>query len=50
MRKEVNAWVEQHTNNLIKNLLPPGPVTEVTDKIYGNALYFKGAWKRPFDK
>ncbi|KFK40031.1 hypothetical protein AALP_AA3G321000 [Arabis alpina] len=50
VRKEVNEWVEQHTNNLIKNLLPPGSVTKDTDEIYGNALYFKGAWKKPFDK
>ncbi|VVB00704.1 unnamed protein product [Arabis nemorensis] len=47
---EVNAWVEDHTSGLIKNLLPHGFVTNITNKIYGNALYFKGAWKSPFDK
>ncbi|KAG7587713.1 Serpin superfamily [Arabidopsis suecica] len=50
VRIEVNSWVEHHTNNLIKNLLPDGSVTSLTDKIYANALYFKGAWKRPFEK
>ncbi|KAL0733339.1 hypothetical protein Bca4012_009549 [Brassica carinata] len=25
-------------------------MTSETDKIYANALYFKGAWKRPFEK
>jgi len=46
----VNSWVEHHTNNLIKDLLPDGSVTSLTNKIYANALYFKGAWKRPFEK
>ncbi|XP_010418444.1 PREDICTED: serpin-Z1-like [Camelina sativa] len=50
VRKEVNSWVEHHTNNLIKDLLRPDSVTSLTDMIYANALYFKGAWKRPFEK
>ncbi|CAL9237513.1 unnamed protein product, partial [Arabidopsis halleri] len=50
VRKEVNSWVEHHTNNLIRNLLPRESVTSLTDKIYANALYFKGAWERPFQK
>ncbi|CAA7061259.1 unnamed protein product [Microthlaspi erraticum] len=50
VRSRVNAFVERHTNNLIKDLLPPGSVTGATNMIYGNALYFKGAWKTPFDK
>uniref|UniRef100_M4E6R2 Serpin domain-containing protein n=1 Tax=Brassica campestris TaxID=3711 RepID=M4E6R2_BRACM len=50
VREEVNSWVENHTNNLIKDLLPAGSVASDTDKIYANALYFKGAWKRPFEK
>lgn len=50
VRVEVNSWVENHTNNLIRDLLPAGSVASETDKIYANALYFKGAWKRPFDK
>ncbi|KAL0733340.1 hypothetical protein Bca4012_009550 [Brassica carinata] len=50
VRVEVNSWVENHTNYLIKDLLPDGSVTSETDKIYANALYFKGAWKRPFEK
>lgn len=50
VREEMNSWVENHTNNLIKDLLPAGSVASDTDKIYANALYFKGAWKRPFEK
>ncbi|CAA7053823.1 unnamed protein product [Microthlaspi erraticum] len=39
-----------HTNGLIKDILPPGSVDSGTEKVYGNALYFKGAWKDPFKK
>ncbi|XP_013659324.1 serpin-Z2-like [Brassica napus] len=50
VRKEVNAWASRHTNNLIQDLLPRRSVTSQTEWIYGNALYFKGAWKKKFDK
>ncbi|CAL9225982.1 unnamed protein product, partial [Arabidopsis halleri] len=50
VRTELNAWAENHTNGLIKDVLPPGSVTSVTDWVYGNALYFKGVWQTPFDK
>ncbi|KAL1212379.1 Serpin-Z2 [Cardamine amara subsp. amara] len=50
VRNEVNSWATRHTNDLIKDLLPPGSVTDFTTMIYGNALYFKGAWKKRFDK
>ncbi|KAG7579102.1 Serpin domain [Arabidopsis thaliana x Arabidopsis arenosa] len=47
---EVNTWASRHTNDLIKDLLPPGSVKSLTNWIYGNALYFKGAWEKEFDK
>ncbi|KAG7584929.1 Serpin superfamily [Arabidopsis thaliana x Arabidopsis arenosa] len=47
---EVNAWASSHTNGLIKDLLPLGSVTNLTDRIYGSALYFKGAWQDEFHK
>ncbi|KAG7584694.1 Serpin domain [Arabidopsis thaliana x Arabidopsis arenosa] len=50
VREEVNSWALRHTNGLIKDLLPPGSVTSQTLWIYGNALYFKGAWEDKFDK
>ncbi|KAG7584688.1 Serpin superfamily [Arabidopsis thaliana x Arabidopsis arenosa] len=50
VRKEVNSWALRHTNGLIKDLLPLGSVTSQTLWIYGNALYFKGAWEDKFDK
>ncbi|EFH62182.1 serpin family protein, partial [Arabidopsis lyrata subsp. lyrata] len=45
-----NTWASRHTNDLIKDLLPYGSVTSLTNWIYGNALYFKGAWEKEFDK
>ncbi|KAJ4907499.1 putative non-inhibitory serpin-Z5 [Raphanus sativus] len=50
VREEVNAWASRHTNGLIKDILLPGMVTSDTDRIYGNALYFKGTWEQKFPK
>ncbi|CAH8256149.1 unnamed protein product [Arabidopsis lyrata] len=47
---EVNAWASSHTNGLIKDLLPRGSVTSLTNRIYGSTLYFKGAWQDEFHK
>ncbi|CAH8255905.1 unnamed protein product [Arabidopsis lyrata] len=49
-RMEANSWGSKHTNGLIKNLLPPGSVSSDTECIYGNTLYFKGAWQNKFNK
>ncbi|KAJ4877250.1 Serpin-Z2 [Raphanus sativus] len=49
VRKEVNAWVLRHTNNLIEDILPRGSVTKLTQWIYANALYFKGSWEDKFE-
>ncbi|CAJ2679246.1 unnamed protein product [Trifolium pratense] len=46
---EVNLWVERKTNDLIKELLPPGLVDSDTCLIFANALYFKGEWDSKFD-
>ncbi|KAG7587799.1 Serpin domain [Arabidopsis suecica] len=50
VRRELNKWATDHTNGLIRDLLPPGSVKSETVQVYGNALYFKGAWKNKFDK
>ncbi|KAH7673537.1 Serpin family protein [Dioscorea alata] len=47
--KEVNSWVENVTSGLIKELLPSGSVDHSTRLVFGNALYFKGAWDKKFD-
>ncbi|CAH8306149.1 unnamed protein product [Eruca vesicaria subsp. sativa] len=50
VRIEMNKWASDHTNGLIRDILPPGFVTSESVKVCGNALYFKGAWEKKFDK
>lgn len=49
-RVVINQWVESQTNNLIKDLLPPGLITSYTRLVVVNAAYFKGFWLRQFDQ
>ncbi|HQR09255.1 MAG TPA: serpin family protein [Gemmatales bacterium] len=49
-RLTINAWVEEQTNNRIKDLLPSGSITPLTRLVLTNAIYFKGTWLIPFDK
>ncbi|OVA10493.1 Serpin family [Macleaya cordata] len=44
--KAVNKWVEDHTNGLIRNLLPGRSITSQTKFVLANALYFKGSWEQ----
>ncbi|KAM3619038.1 uncharacterized protein V6R79_002006 [Siganus canaliculatus] len=48
-RGEINSWVEQQTENKIKELLKPGTVTPMTRLALVNAIYFKGNWMNRFD-
>lgn len=47
-RQAINNWVEEKTNNKIKDLIPPGGVDEQTVLVLTNAVYFKGQWKAKF--
>nr|XP_034824397.1 serine protease inhibitor 3/4-like [Maniola hyperantus] len=47
---KVNAWVEEHTNNRIKDLVDSASLTADTKAILVNAIYFKGTWKKKFDE
>lgn len=49
-RLAINAWVEEQTNNRIKDLLPSGSITPATRLVLTNAIFFKGTWLTPFDK
>ncbi|KAK5930352.1 hypothetical protein CgunFtcFv8_026590 [Champsocephalus gunnari] len=49
-RAEINGWVEQQTENKIKDLLKSGTVTPMTRLALVNAIYFKGNWMNRFDE
>ena len=49
-RLKINQWVEQQTDNKIKDLLQPGVLSSRTRLVLTNAIYFKGDWQTQFDK
>ncbi len=46
----INSWVEQNTNNKIKDILHDEDVGSQTRGVMTNTIYFKGQWKTAFDK
>ena len=49
-RLRINHWVEDQTNQRIKDLLPEGSIDSLTRLVLANAIYFKGDWKVQFMK
>ena len=49
-RLKINQWVEDKTQEKIKNLISEGVLTELTRLVLTNAIYFKGDWAGQFDK
>jgi serpin B len=49
-RVAINRWVENHTKQKIRELIPPGGVDTATRLVLTNAVYFKGMWLRQFDQ
>lgn len=47
-RKTINTWVEDKTNQKIKDLIPGGVLNADTRLVLVNAIYFKGNWSSPF--
>ena len=47
---KVNAYVEDHTKNMIKDLLSPDDITPRSFMILLNTLFFEAKWKTPFKK
>jgi len=49
-RETINRWVENATNNKIKDLLAEGSVSADTRLVLTNAIYFKADWAEQFVK
>lgn len=49
-RITINNWVEDQTNDKIRDLIPPGCIDPSTRLVITNAIYFKGEWVRQFNE
>ncbi len=45
----INTWIEEHTNDKIKDLIDPSSLSDWTKLVLTNAIYFKGLWDQQFD-
>lgn len=50
VRKLINTWVEQKTQDKIVGLIGPNVLGRLTRLVLVNAIYFKGDWACQFDK
>ena len=48
-RQYINHFVENVTENNIKEILIQGSITQATNLVLANAAYFKGQWASKFD-
>jgi len=49
-RVTINEWVEERTNDRIKDLFPSGSIDADVRLVLTNAIYFKGDWLYEFDE
>ncbi|MFM7136829.1 MAG: serpin family protein [Planctomycetota bacterium] len=49
-RREINAWVGEHTADKIPELLKSDTITPLTRLVLTNAIYMKAPWAKPFEK
>ncbi|CAB1422555.1 unnamed protein product, partial [Pleuronectes platessa] len=49
-RLKINGWVEEQTQDKIKDLLLKGTVHDMTRMVLVNAIYFKGDWNKQFEE
>ncbi len=49
-RQAINQWVEDQTEDRIKDLLPPGSIDALTRLVLCNAIYFNASWMYPFEE
>jgi serpin B len=45
----IDAWVSEHTDGQIPELLGPSDIDDMTAIVLVDALYFKGTWENGFD-
>ena len=48
-RVTINRWVEDKTNDKIKDLIPPRVLSDATRLVLTNAIYFKANWTDKFE-
>lgn len=48
-REMINSWVEDKTQNKVKDLIKPGILDSLTRLVLVNAIYFKGNWEFQFE-
>ncbi|XP_066157637.1 serine protease inhibitor 42Dd-like [Euwallacea fornicatus] len=46
--QKINRWVEEHTNNKIRNIIQPDDINDSIRLLLVNALHFKGTWEKMF--
>ncbi|PVD18412.1 hypothetical protein C0Q70_20961 [Pomacea canaliculata] len=44
----INSWVEEVTDGMIQNFLPPGHINSDTSLMLLNAVFFEGFWENEF--
>ncbi|MCP3923742.1 MAG: serpin family protein [Desulfobacterales bacterium] len=49
-RKMINKWVEEKTQDKIKDIIQSGMIDPLTRLVLVNSIYFKGNWKKKFKK
>lgn len=47
---QINSWVAENTNKMIRDLIAPGILNDLTRLVLVNAIYFKGNWASKFDR
>jgi serpin B len=48
--EEINAWIEDQTEDRIKNLVSPDAITPSTRLVLANAIYYKASWLSRFEE
>ncbi|HSV86866.1 MAG TPA: serpin family protein [Levilinea sp.] len=48
-RQQINTWVEDETQDKIKDLIPEDALDSMTRLVLANAIYFKAAWQNQFE-